>query len=148
MASIDNKKGPTTMNPKRMQPATPLFDRRGFLSWATCGLGGAALAALLGRDRRVGATQLVAGHAGCPHHPPKATRAIHICLVGALSQVDSFDYKPELARLHGQSLNATEQPDVFFGQNTDGELKREMQESPGQRTSRDETVRPRVVGQS
>src|SRR5207302_1519989 len=31
-------------------------------------------------------------------------------------QVDTFDYKPALARLHGRSLNAAERPDVFFGQ--------------------------------
>ena len=37
-----------------------------------------------------------------PHHPPQAKRAIHICLCGALSQVDSFDYKPALAKLARQ----------------------------------------------
>jgi hypothetical protein len=42
--------------------------------------------------------------------------AIHICLCGALSQVDSFDYKPTLERWHGHSLAAGERPDVFFGQ--------------------------------
>jgi hypothetical protein len=104
------------MHPPRQPSAVPLFDRRGFLSWVGCGLGGAALATLLGRDGSLQATPLVPGHAGCPHHPPRATRAIHICLCGGLSQVDSFDYKPELTRLHGTSLNATEQPDVFFGQ--------------------------------
>jgi hypothetical protein len=53
---------------------------------------------------------------GMPHFAPRAKRAIHICLCGALSQVDSFDHKPELARLHGKSLNSSEKPDVFFGQ--------------------------------
>jgi hypothetical protein len=95
---------------------TPILDRRGFLSWVQCGLGGAALMTLLARDGKTQATQPVAGHAGCPHHTPRATRAVHICLCGGLSQVDSFDYKPELARLHGQSLNSAERPDVFFGQ--------------------------------
>src|SRR5204862_7652409 len=51
-----------------------------------------------------------------PHHLPKAKRAIHIFLCGGLSQVDSFDYKPELEKLHGKSLTADERPDVFFGQ--------------------------------
>jgi hypothetical protein len=51
-----------------------------------------------------------------PHHPAKAKRAIHICLCGGLSQIDSFDYKPALARWHGQSLATKERPDVFFGQ--------------------------------
>jgi hypothetical protein len=103
------------MGLKSFSPTIPLFDRRGFLSWIG-GLGGAALATLLGRDGSLQATPRVQGHAGCPHHLPKATRAIHICLCGGLSQVDSFDYKPELTRLHGRSLQASERPDVFFGQ--------------------------------
>ena len=82
-----------------------MLSRRSFLHFATHGLGGAALATLLARD----------GNANT-HHPAKARRAIHICLCGALSQVDSFDYKPELARLHGRSLQSSERPDVFFGQ--------------------------------
>jgi hypothetical protein len=51
-----------------------------------------------------------------PHHPPRARRAIHLCMCGGVSQVDSFDYKPELTRLHGRSLQTSERPDVFFGQ--------------------------------
>jgi len=85
------------------------MDRRSFLHFAAHGLGGAALASLLARDGK-------ASPADVPHHPPKAKRAIHICLCGAMSQVDSFDYKPDLARLHGRSLQSSERPDVFFGQ--------------------------------
>jgi Protein of unknown function (DUF1501) len=51
-----------------------------------------------------------------PHFPPKARRAIHIYLCGGLSQIDSFDYKPALAELHGKSLSTDERPDVFFAQ--------------------------------
>src|SRR5262245_26019632 len=94
-----------------------MFDRRGFLSWVSSGLGGAALASLLSRETRA-QQATIPGEASDspPHHPPKARRAIHICLCGGLSQVDSFDYKPELERLHGRSLTASERPDVFFGQ--------------------------------
>src|ERR1041385_8268205 len=92
-------------------------NRRDFLSWPVCGLGGAALLSLLTRD---GTLQAPAGPgepgAPPPHLPPKARRAIHFYLCGGLSQVDSFDYKPELERLHGKSLSADERPDVFFGQ--------------------------------
>ncbi len=84
---------------------TSTIDRRSFLHFAAQGLGGAALASLLARD----------GNAAT-HHPPKARRAIHICLCGAMSHVDTFDYKPELVRLHGSSLQSSERPDVFFGQ--------------------------------
>jgi hypothetical protein len=93
----------------------PTMNRRGFLSWTAHGLGGAALATLLAKDRKLDAAPAEAGDPP-PHHPPRARRAIHICLCGALSQVDSFDYKPELARLHGHSLQSRERPDVFFGQ--------------------------------
>lgn len=51
-----------------------------------------------------------------PHHAPKAKRAIQISLVGGLSHLDSFDYKPELTKRHGQPLGGAVKPDVFFGQ--------------------------------
>lgn len=91
--------------------------RRNFLSWPACGLGGAALLALLAGDNRLSAAPAAdAGPALLPHYFPKAKRAIHIFLCGGLSQVDSFDYKPELERLHGKSLVSDVRPDVFFGQ--------------------------------
>jgi hypothetical protein len=40
---------------------------------------------------------------------------IHICLCGGFSQVDTFDYKPELAKFHGKPLGSSEKPDTFFG---------------------------------
>lgn len=46
---------------------------------------------------------------------PKAKRIIHICLVGGFSQVDSFDYKPQLEKFHGSSLSGNEKPKTFFG---------------------------------
>lgn len=81
--------------------------RRDFLSFAARGIGATAALSLLSRD---GAT------AAGPHFPAKAKRVVHVCLCGGLSQVDSFDYKPELKRLHGKSLPGNEKPDVFFGQ--------------------------------
>src|SRR6185369_7342917 len=50
-----------------------------------------------------------------PHHPPKAKRAIQIFLQGGLSQVDSFDYKPELEKLHGKSVPGEQKPVAFMG---------------------------------
>ncbi|MEX2026895.1 MAG: DUF1501 domain-containing protein, partial [Pirellulaceae bacterium] len=50
-----------------------------------------------------------------PHHPPKAKRAIQIFLQGGLSQVDSFDYKPELEMLHGKPVPGDERPQAFMG---------------------------------
>ena len=88
--------------------ATDTCSRRGFLDFATTGLGGAALVGLLGREAGAAAQS--------PGHPPaRARRAVHICLVGGLSQVDSFDHKPELSRLQGQPLPGGAQPETFFG---------------------------------
>jgi hypothetical protein len=91
----------------------PLFDRRRLLSWVGTGLTGTAFAALLGRDN---ITQAAGPGAPGPHFQPKAKRAIHICCLGALSHVDSFDFKPGLIARHGKSLGSRERPDVFFGQ--------------------------------
>lgn len=91
-------------------------DRRELFSWTRNGLGTAALFGLLDRDGVLRADSVPSEAADPPpHHPPKATRAIHICLTGGLSQVDSFDYRPALEKLHGRSLNSDEKPDVFFG---------------------------------
>ena len=94
-----------------------LLSRRGFFSWTKTGLGGAALASLLARTGDVRA-EVVPGEApdSPPHFAPKAKRAIHIVACGGFSQVDTFDYKPELAKRHGQPLGGDERPDVFFGQ--------------------------------
>ena len=92
------------------------LDRRDFLSWTGHGLGTAALVSLLMRDG-VARAEPTPGEADdpWPHHPPKAKRVVHVCLCGGLSQVDSFDYKPDLARLQGKRLGGDEKPDVFFG---------------------------------
>lgn len=97
-------------------PEKQKLNRRNFLAWANTGLGTAAMLSLGMRDGFVCASD-VAGEASDPppHYSPKAKRVIHICLTGGLSQVDSFDYKPALEKLHGKPLNSKERPDVFFG---------------------------------
>src|SRR4051812_12218135 len=94
---------------------TPLLDRRGLLKWATGGIGAVALASLLQRDglaRAATSSAASASSAASVHFPPRAKRVIHIIATGGVSQVDSFDYKPELAKRHGQSLGGGEKPDV------------------------------------
>jgi hypothetical protein len=93
------------------------IDRREFFSWVSSGLGGATLASLLAADGTAVAAPLSGDAADPPpHHRPRAKRAIHICLCGALSHIDSFDYKPALTRYHGRPMPTSEKPDVFFGQ--------------------------------
>jgi len=90
--------------------------RRQVLQWATRGIGSTALLSMLMKDGLVLAEppQTVASNKSL-HHPPKAKRVIHIVACGGVSQVDSFDYKPELEKYHGKSLSG-DKPDVFFGQ--------------------------------
>lgn len=88
-----------------------MLDRREFLNFNLGGLGGAALFSLLDHQRPA----LTGVDNESPHPLPKAKRAIHICLVGGLSQIDSFDYKPELERLHGKPLPGEAKPETFFG---------------------------------
>ncbi|MCH7916936.1 MAG: DUF1501 domain-containing protein [Planctomycetes bacterium] len=80
--------------------------RRWFLNQCGVGLGKIALASLL--------TDAVSGRAGAgvsnafalrePHFTPKAKSVIHLFMAGAPSQLDLFDYKPELAKLEGKPL--------------------------------------------
>ncbi len=101
-----------------MHESIPKFARRDLLNWAGHGLGTAALFSLLQSGSTAkGAATPAEDDVPWPHHAPKAKCAIHICLCGGLSQVDSFDYKPLLETSHGQSFggNVTKD-DVFFGQ--------------------------------
>ncbi len=92
------------------------LNRRSWLSFASSGVGSLALADLLSRESRLHAAEVLPEASDpAPHHASRAKRVIHICMFGGLSQVDSFDYKPELSKLHGKSLASEEKPDVFFG---------------------------------
>ena len=85
-----------------------LLDRRAFLRWGGTGLSGIALAALLHEQRllageppirpAIDPTQPYAPRP--PHFAPKAKNVLMIFCSGAISHVDTFDYKPELVRLH------------------------------------------------
>ncbi len=91
--------------------------RRDLLNWVGHGLAGAATVTLLGREVMASGEGVPSEASDPPPHlPAKAQRAIHICLCGGFSHVDTFDYKPQLAELHGKSLAGAERPDVFFGQ--------------------------------
>ncbi len=39
-----------------------------------------------------------------PHHPPRARRVIHLCMAGGASHLETFDPKPELAKLDGKPM--------------------------------------------
>ena len=89
--------------------------RRDFLNFSTASLTSTVLASLLMVDNAATAAPVVSTAKDAPpYHPAKAKRVIHICLCGGMSHLDSFDYKPELAKFHGKSLSAEEKPETFF----------------------------------
>ena len=82
-----------------------LETRRHFLGQAGKALGWAALATLLGPDRRLGAAELAGGPAPPgPNFAPKAKRGIYLFMGGGPSQMDLWDYKPGLAKFFDQDL--------------------------------------------
>jgi Protein of unknown function (DUF1501) len=48
-----------------------------------------------------------------PHFPPKAKRVIFLFMCGGPSQVDTFDHKPALTKLHGTKSGGGDSP-VFY----------------------------------
>nr|UXE44318.1 hypothetical protein Hi04_10k_c2089_00006 [uncultured bacterium] len=96
--------------------------RRHFFKECGIGIGKIALASLLtdayatgsataqsGSSSRDAATALVPR---ASHFPAKAKRVIHLFMAGAPSQLDMFDYKPDLVKLEGKPIP----PSVINGQ--------------------------------
>jgi hypothetical protein len=83
-----------------------LITRRWFFRQCGVGLGSIALGSLLNPQSARGATP-PATNPLTPHQPhftPKAKRVIYLFMGGAPSQLDLFDYKPNLAKYNGQPV--------------------------------------------
>ena len=78
------------------------YSRRDFLARTTLGIGAATLASLLDPVSAFGATP--GSDTVGTHFPPRVRRIIYLLQSGAPSQLDLFDYKPALARHHGEEL--------------------------------------------
>ncbi|MEQ8791733.1 MAG: DUF1501 domain-containing protein [Pirellulaceae bacterium] len=104
-----------------------LLGRRGFLSRTVDGLGGIALTSLLAESGlladdapppirpRIDPQRPFAARP--PHYEAQVKNVIVVFCSGALSQVDTFDFKPELVRRHGQPLPGNERLVSFQGEN-------------------------------
>ncbi|HEY6167909.1 MAG TPA: DUF1501 domain-containing protein [Verrucomicrobiae bacterium] len=91
------------MNPKTDHRL--LINRRHF--FGRVGLGATALSALLSEESPAAAAPDATTHGGLPglpHFKAKAKRVIYLFQSGAPSQMDLFDYKPQLAERHGTDL--------------------------------------------
>lgn len=90
--------------------------RREFLWRSGGGLGGIALASLLGREGLL-APRLEASVSGplpgFPQQAPRAKRVIQLFMAGAASHLDLFDYKPELVKRDGQKSDFGEHVEAF-----------------------------------
>lgn len=80
------------------------YTRRQFFRKSGTGLGVAAMASLVG-ESGFSASQPARGVA-FPQFAPKAKRAIYISLIGAPSQFETFDYKPELVKRFKEELKS------------------------------------------
>ena len=108
-----------------------LLDRRSFLSGSAQALGSIALAGLLDRDRLLASPPLGPivpsidparpNAPRQPHHRPRAKNVIVVFCAGAVSQLETWDYKPELIRFDGKPMPGG--PAVTF-QGPAGELAR------------------------
>ena len=84
----------------------PRLTRRTFLGKTVRGVGSLALASLLTPSIINAAPEVERwqGIVPTPHVPPKAKRIIHLCMAGGPSHLETLDYKPKLAELHGQPM--------------------------------------------
>jgi len=90
------------------QPPVQLPCRRRFLQSVGSGLGSLALASLLHEQCAGGERPRL------PHFMPRVKSVIWLFMTGGPSQVDLFDYKPELQRRHGQPLAGADPKTGFF----------------------------------
>ncbi len=83
-----------------MSPAINMFSRRSALKSTAAGFGYLAFAGVstwaAEKDNPLAPKKT--------HFPAKAKRVIFLCMEGAPSHVDTFDYKPKLTALNGQSM--------------------------------------------
>ena len=83
------------------------LNRRDFLSKTSLGLGSVALASLLPSTSLFGSSKPAQDTLGAPHFAPKAKRVIYLFQSGGPSQMELFDYKPTLEKMHGEELPAS-----------------------------------------
>ncbi len=89
--------------------------RRYFLGKAAKGLGGIALGSLL-NERLLARPESTNGLPEFPNFAPKAKRVIYLFQSGGPPQMDLFDYKPHLDKMHNQEVPES----VFNGQRLTG----------------------------
>ena len=113
------------MNPLHLSNSgRQLLSRRDFLQWSGTGLGGIGLASLLAEQGLLANESPIRPqidpakpYAARPaHFQPKAKRVLLIFCSGAISHVDTFDYKPELVKRHDTPMPGADGLVTFQGE--------------------------------
>ncbi len=95
-----------------------LSSRRAFLKNAGLGCGSLALTSLLHDEGLLSTASAARPHelarSLAPHFAPKAKAVIWLFMPGSPSQVDTFDYKPELQKCDGKKLDGADPKTGFF----------------------------------
>jgi len=113
------------MNPLHLSNSgRQLLSRRDFLQWSGTGLGGIGLASLLSEQGLLASDSPIRPqidpakpYAARPaHFEPKAKRVLLIFCSGAISHVDTFDYKPELVKRHDTPMPGADGLVTFQGE--------------------------------
>ncbi len=121
--------------PRFIATPSPLFSsRRDFLRRTGSGFGLLALVSLLEKTGCLSAAEAAAnGLSANPliprpsHFSAKAKSVIWLFMNGGQSQVDTWDYKPELARRDGQKLEGFDNKTGFFPDQVGGLMKSPFQ---------------------
>jgi len=88
--------------------------RRDFLWNIGGGLGGLAVSQMLAHEALSAENERPNPEFnGGLHHRAKAWRVIQLFMTGGASPMDTYDYKPELDKLHGQKLGPEKKPEGF-----------------------------------
>ena len=88
------------MNPSLSQFIDQL-SRRSFLKHSASGIGTIALASMMANEARA---DIATGKGVYKPKNQKIKRVIHLCMAGGPSHLETFDYKPELAKLHKKPM--------------------------------------------
>ena len=95
------------------QTSSTATSRRAFLWRWGGGLGGIALAHLLGRQGLLASNPGTLSRTGGLHFHARARRVVQLFMSGAASQCDTFDYKPLLIQRNGEKWDPGEKVELF-----------------------------------
>ena len=98
-----------------MTNPVPKLTRREMLTHSGCGFGALALSALLQQEARANSAMALPLSPKLSHFAARAKQVIFLFMHGGPSQVDTFDYKPQLIKDHGKPLPFNK-PRVFSSQ--------------------------------